>query len=64
MFASLLTVNRVVLFRRRHNRLHSAAYLAAVAVGQCIRAAVGRRTSRASIMALLLPSRRVRELPT
>jgi N-acetylglucosaminyl-diphospho-decaprenol L-rhamnosyltransferase len=62
--ASLMTVNKVVLFRRRHNRLHSAAYFAAVAVGECIRAAVGRRTSRASIMALLQPSRRVQELAT
>jgi N-acetylglucosaminyl-diphospho-decaprenol L-rhamnosyltransferase len=62
--ASLLTVNKVVLFRRRHNRLHSAAYFAAVAVGECIRAAAGRRTSRASIVALLQPSRRVRELAT
>jgi N-acetylglucosaminyl-diphospho-decaprenol L-rhamnosyltransferase len=62
--ASLMTVNKVVLFRRRHNRLHSAAYFAAVAVGECIRAATGRRTSRASAMALLRPSRRVRELAT
>jgi GT2 family glycosyltransferase len=62
--ASLLTVNRVLLFRRRHNRLESAAYFAAVTVGECIRAAVGRRTSRASVMALVAPSRRVREFPT
>jgi N-acetylglucosaminyl-diphospho-decaprenol L-rhamnosyltransferase len=62
--ASLMMVNKVVLFRRRHNRLHSAAYFAAVAVGECIRAATGRRTSRASAMALLRPSRRVRELAT
>jgi N-acetylglucosaminyl-diphospho-decaprenol L-rhamnosyltransferase len=60
--ASLMTVNKVVLFRRRHNRLHSAAYFAAITVGECIRAATGRRTSRASAMALLRPSRRVREL--
>jgi N-acetylglucosaminyl-diphospho-decaprenol L-rhamnosyltransferase len=63
-FASLLTVNRVLLFRRRHNRLHSAAYFAAVAVGEGIRAAAGRPTARASIAALLKPSRRVRELAT
>jgi N-acetylglucosaminyl-diphospho-decaprenol L-rhamnosyltransferase len=62
--ASLMTVNKVVLFRRRHNRLHSAAYFAAITVGECIRAATGRRTSRASTMALLRPSRRVRELAT
>jgi N-acetylglucosaminyl-diphospho-decaprenol L-rhamnosyltransferase len=62
--ASLMTVNKVVLFRRGHNRLHSAAYFAAITVGECIRAATGRRTSRASTMALLRPSRRVRELAT
>lgn len=63
-FASMLTVNKVELFRRRHNRLHGAAYLAAVAVGQGIRAAVGRPTSRASVVALFRPSRRLQELPT
>jgi N-acetylglucosaminyl-diphospho-decaprenol L-rhamnosyltransferase len=62
--ASLMTVNKVALFRRRHNRLHSAAFFTAVAVGECIRAATGRSTSRASIVALLQPSRRVRELAT
>jgi N-acetylglucosaminyl-diphospho-decaprenol L-rhamnosyltransferase len=60
--ASLLTVNKVELFRRRHSRLHSAAYFAAVAIGECIRAAGGRRTSRASLLALMQPSRRIREL--
>lgn len=55
--ASLMTVNKVVLFRRRHNRVHSAAYFAAVATGECLRAATGRSTARASIAALLRPSR-------
>jgi N-acetylglucosaminyl-diphospho-decaprenol L-rhamnosyltransferase len=59
ILAALLTINRVVLFGRRHNRLHSAAYFAAVAAGECIRAAAGRRTSRASLKALVQPSRRV-----
>ncbi|GFG54425.1 glycosyl transferase family 2 [Mycolicibacterium agri] len=62
MLASLMTVNKVALFRRRHNRLHSAAFFIAVAVGESIRMATGRRTSRASVAALLQPSRRVREL--
>lgn len=62
MLASMLTVNKVALFRRRNSRLHAAAYFAAVAVGEGIRAATGRPTSRASIAALLQPSRRVREL--
>jgi N-acetylglucosaminyl-diphospho-decaprenol L-rhamnosyltransferase len=58
--AALLTINRVVLFRRRHARLHSAAYFAAVAVGEGVRAAAGRPTSRASVIALFLPSRRLK----
>ncbi|PEG56088.1 glycosyltransferase family 2 protein [Mycolicibacterium diernhoferi] len=64
MFASMLTVNKVELFRRRHNRMHGACYLVAVAVGQGMRAIAGRPTSRASIMALFQPSRRMQELPT
>jgi GT2 family glycosyltransferase len=62
--ASLMTVNKVTLFRRRHTRLHSAAFFTAVVVGECIRAVTGRRTSRASVAALLQPSRRIRELVT
>jgi GT2 family glycosyltransferase len=62
VLAKLLTVNRVVLFRRRHNWLHSAAYFAAVATGEGLRAVAGRRTSRASVVALFRPSRRVKEL--
>jgi GT2 family glycosyltransferase len=60
--AKLLTVNRVTLFRRRHNRIHAAAYYAAVVTGEGIRALLGRPTSRASFVALVRPSRRVREL--
>jgi N-acetylglucosaminyl-diphospho-decaprenol L-rhamnosyltransferase len=59
------TVGRALvesLLRRRGNRQHSAAYFAAVAVGESIRAAAGRPTSRASIAALLQPLRRVTEL--
>src|SRR5690606_30068400 len=37
MLAKLSVVNRVVLFRRRHNRLHAAAFYAAVALGEGIR---------------------------
>jgi N-acetylglucosaminyl-diphospho-decaprenol L-rhamnosyltransferase len=63
MLASLLTVNRVTLFRRRHNLVHAGAYFAAVGLGEGIRALAGRATSKASVTALLRPSRRVRELP-
>ena len=62
MLASLLTVNRVTLFRRRHGRLRAAAFYAAVVTGQAIRTLLGRRTARASFVALVRPSRRIREL--
>jgi GT2 family glycosyltransferase len=63
MLAKLAVVNRVRLFRRRHNVLHGAAYFAAVAVGEGIRGLLGRTVSRASFTALVRPSRRVHELP-
>jgi GT2 family glycosyltransferase len=62
MLAKLSVVNRVVLFRRRHSAAHAAAFYAAVALGEGIRALLGRATSRASFAALVRPSRRVREL--
>lgn len=57
--AALLTVNRVELFRRRHNRLRSAAFFSAVLVGTSIRAAAGRPAARASFEALVKRSSRV-----
>ncbi|MFO7250720.1 MAG: glycosyltransferase family 2 protein [Actinomycetes bacterium] len=60
--ASLLVVNKVRLFARRHGPVASAAYFLAVALGEALRALAGRRTSRAAIAALVLPSRRVRTL--
>ncbi len=62
--AKLAVVNKVKLFRSRHNRVHAAGYFAAVALGEGLRAVAGRRTSRASFVALVRPSRRVRELTT
>jgi N-acetylglucosaminyl-diphospho-decaprenol L-rhamnosyltransferase len=62
VLASLLTVNRVTLFRRRHGRLRAAAFYAAVVTGEGIRTLLGRRTARAALVALLRPSRRIREL--
>jgi GT2 family glycosyltransferase len=62
MLAKLSVVNRVELFRRRHNPLHAAAFYTAVAAGEGIRALLGRATSRASFEALVRPSRRVRQL--
>lgn len=60
--ASLLTVNKVTLFRRRRGGAASFAYYLAVVLGEAVRALAGRRTSRASVVALLRPSRRIREL--
>ncbi|MFI6921728.1 glycosyltransferase family 2 protein [Nonomuraea spiralis] len=63
MLAALLTVNRVRLFRRRRGRIATAGFYLAVLLGEAIRAAAGRRTARASVVALLRPSRRLRALP-
>ncbi|MEU6739443.1 glycosyltransferase family 2 protein [Streptosporangium sandarakinum] len=60
--AALLTVNRVRLFRRRRGSAAGSLFFAAVVLGEAARALAGRRTSRASVMALLLPSRRIRKL--
>ena len=60
--AALLTLNKVRLFRRRHGRVESFAYRAAVLVGAAMRAARGSATSRAAAEALVRPSRRIRSL--
>ncbi|MDP9863399.1 MULTISPECIES: glycosyltransferase family 2 protein [Streptosporangium] len=60
--AALLTVNKVKLFRRRRSTLAWLVYYFAVALGEGVRALAGRRTSRASIVALLRPSRRLQKL--
>jgi hypothetical protein len=64
MLAKLAVVNRVRLFRRRHSAPRSAAFFAAVAAGEGIRALLGRTASCASFTALLRPSRRVHALPS
>jgi N-acetylglucosaminyl-diphospho-decaprenol L-rhamnosyltransferase len=60
--AALVTVNKVRLFRRRHGWLEGRAYAAGVLLGMLFRAATGQRTARASVAALLFPSRRVTSL--
>jgi len=60
--AALLTVNKVALFRRRHGLIRGLAYSGSVLLGMCFRAAAGQRTARASVAALLFPSRRIRSL--
>jgi N-acetylglucosaminyl-diphospho-decaprenol L-rhamnosyltransferase len=61
--AALLVVNKVRLYRRRHGPLAGFAYYLAVLGGEAVRALAGRRTSRASVTALLRPSRRMTALP-
>ncbi|HKE99805.1 MAG TPA: glycosyltransferase family 2 protein [Actinomycetes bacterium] len=63
MLWSLLTVNRVRLFARRHGPVRSAAFRGAVVANEALRALAGRRTSRAALAALLRPSRRLTSLP-
>ena len=57
---TLLTLNRIRLFRRRNGRIRTAAYWAALVSREASRAALGRATSRAAVKALVSP-RRLRE---
>jgi GT2 family glycosyltransferase len=59
---SLLTLNRVRLYRRRHPPLAAAAYWCAVLLREVPRAALGKRRSRHAVAALLglHPARRRR----
>jgi GT2 family glycosyltransferase len=60
--AALLVVNRVKLFRSRNCRSASIAYYFAMLLGASLRGAAGRKTARASVTALLRPSRRITSL--
>jgi GT2 family glycosyltransferase len=63
---SVLTINRVRLYARRHGRFRSAVYRAIVVVNEGSRALAGRAQHRAALAALLTDSRRpaeVRGLP-
>lgn len=53
---TLLTLNRVRLYGRRHGPVATAAFRAAVLLRESSRAALGRRASRAAAAALLRPS--------
>ncbi|SEF17176.1 glycosyltransferase family 2 protein [Jiangella alba] len=50
---SLVAVNRTKLYRKRHGPLRSAVYWGVVVFNEAVRAALGRRTSRAALAALL-----------
>jgi GT2 family glycosyltransferase len=58
----LLTLNRVRLYRRRHNAVSAAAFWAVLVLREGSRALMGRRTSQLAVRALLSP-RRLREVP-
>jgi N-acetylglucosaminyl-diphospho-decaprenol L-rhamnosyltransferase len=62
MLAALLTVNKVRLFRRRRGFMPALAYYMAVVLGESARALAGRPTAKASVAALLRPSRRIHSL--
>ena len=55
---ALMVANKVLLFRRRRGVPAGFAYYLAVVLGEAVRALTGRRTSRASLVALLDPSGR------
>lgn len=59
---TLLTLNRVRLFARRHGPLHATAFWAALVLRESSRALLGKPTSRAAVRALLSPAR-LRERP-
>jgi N-acetylglucosaminyl-diphospho-decaprenol L-rhamnosyltransferase len=50
---SLLTVNRVRLYRKRHNRFAAALYWSTVLLGEAARAGLGRRRSQCAVIGLL-----------
>lgn len=52
---SLLQVNRVRLYRRRHGPVATAAFWTALALREASRAALGRPVSRAALRALVSP---------
>lgn len=52
---TLLTINRVRLYRRRNGALATACFRAAVFLREASRAALGRKASRAAAAALLRP---------
>ncbi|MEU6372630.1 glycosyltransferase family 2 protein [Streptomyces sp. NPDC046909] len=52
---SLLTLNRVRLYSRRHGTVSTACFRAAVLLRETSRAALGRKASRAAVAALLKP---------
>jgi N-acetylglucosaminyl-diphospho-decaprenol L-rhamnosyltransferase len=61
---SLLTVNRVRLYRRRHTIAAGAAFWSVVMLRESARAALGKARSRRAVVALTRPSRLHTWFPT
>jgi N-acetylglucosaminyl-diphospho-decaprenol L-rhamnosyltransferase len=59
---TLLTLNKVRLYRRRHNAVAAAGFWAALVLREASRAALGKTPSRTAARALLSPAR-LREQP-
>lgn len=60
--AALNIVNKLALFRRRHNPVAATIYYLVVLFGESVRALMGRRISRAAVAAMLRPISRTRVL--
>jgi N-acetylglucosaminyl-diphospho-decaprenol L-rhamnosyltransferase len=60
--AALIIVNKLALFRRRHNPVAATIYYLVVLFGESVRALMGRRISRAAVAAMLRPVSRTRVL--
>jgi hypothetical protein len=54
---ALVTINKVMLFRRRHGFVHSLGYWFALLLREASRALMGKQTSRSAVRALLSPAR-------
>ena len=61
---SMLMVNRVRYFRRRHGRTASAAFYGSVLFNEAVRGVLGNKAARTAAVALARPSRRPDELGT
>jgi N-acetylglucosaminyl-diphospho-decaprenol L-rhamnosyltransferase len=60
--AALNIVNKLALFRRRHNPVAAMIYYLVVLLGESVRALMGRRISQAAVAAMLRPVSRTRVL--
>jgi N-acetylglucosaminyl-diphospho-decaprenol L-rhamnosyltransferase len=58
--AALTVVNKVRLFRRRHNAVTASAFYFATLAGETVRAMAGRRISRAAVASLIRGRRSTR----